>query len=348
MSWRDLAHPQAGGSEVLVDRLATGTVQRGHHVTLLAGGPVGAHAYPAVSTGGTFTQYLRAPAAYLRHGRGADVLIDVENGIPYFSPIWRRGPVVCLVHHVHRDQWRMRFPAPVAATGWWMERVAMPHLYRLFLAVSPSTAAGLEQLGVPADRIRLLPVGVDLPAAPARPAPDPRFLVLGRLVPHKRVDLLLRAWARVRPLVGGTLVIAGDGPERAELERQAGPGVQFVGTISESEKRRELRSAWLLVHAAAHEGWGLVLMEAAAAGVPALAMDAPGVRDAIVHGQTGLLVPDEDALVRSWTDLAADPRRRGLLGSGGRARARLFSWERSVDVFLDVVAEAAGEGTDRR
>jgi glycosyltransferase involved in cell wall biosynthesis len=340
VSWRDLAHPQAGGSEVLVDRLASGTVQRGHHVTLLAGGPVGAHSYPAVSTGGTFSQYLRAPASYLRHGRGADVLIDVENGIPYFSPLWRRGPVVCLVHHVHRDQWRTRFSAPLAGAGWWMERVAMPRVYRLFLAVSPSTAAGLEGLGIPADRIRLLPEGVDVPAAPARPAPDPRFLVLGRLVPHKRVDLVLRAWEQVRPRVGGTLVIAGDGPERRNLERQAGPGVLFVGTISDAEKWRLLRSTWLLVHAATHEGWGLVLMEAAAAGAPALAMNAPGVRDAVVHGQTGLLAPDEDTLTRWWIDLAFDPPRRAQLGFDARARARLFSWERSVDVFLDVVAEA--------
>jgi len=309
-------------------------------VTLLAGGPVAPRAYRVVDIGGTFTQYLRAPGAYLRHARGADVLIDVENGIPYFSPLWRRKPTVCLVHHVHRDQWRMRFPGPVAHAGWWMERALMPRLYRNFLAVSPSTAAALADLGIPADRIRTLPEGVDIPAAGPRPASEPRFLVLGRLVPHKRVDLVLRAWDHVRPRVGGTLVIAGDGPERRALEAQAGVGVQFLGMISDTEKAHELQKAWLLVHGAAHEGWGLVLMEAAAAGIPSLAMDAPGVRDAVVDGQTGVLAHTEDAFVQAWIDLAFDVSRRQRLGADGRTRAREYSWERTVDVFLDVAAGA--------
>lgn len=339
MAWRDLAHPQAGGSEVLIDRLATGAAARGHDVTLLCGGPVEDRPYRVVDIGGTYSQYLRAPASYLRHARGADVLIDVENGIPYFSPLWRRGPVLCLVHHVHRDQWRMRFPRGVADVGWWLERAAMPRLYDMFLAVSPSTAIGLQEIGVPASRIRVLPEGVDLPTGSPRPAEEPRFLVLGRLVPHKRVDLVLRAWERVRPRVGGTLVIAGDGPERAALESQAGAGVEFLGTISDAEKTLQLQTAWMLVHGAAHEGWGLVLMEAAAAGIPALAMDAPGVRDAVVHGRTGVLAHSEDELVRQWIDLAFHTERRNLLGHDARIRAARYSWTASVDVFLDVVDE---------
>lgn len=344
MAWRDLAHPQAGGSEVLIDRLATGAAARGHEVTLLCGGPVGPRPYRVKDIGGTYTQYLRAPAAYLRHAHDADVLIDVENGIPYFSPLWRRRPVLCVVHHIHHDQWRMRFNAGVARAGWWMERVAMPRLYDRFLAVSPSTALGLQEIGVPADRIRVLPVGVDLARTTARPSRDPRFLVLGRLVPHKRVDLVLRAWERVRPRVGGTLAIVGDGPERTALEAQAGPGVEFLGQVSDAEKARQLEQAWLLVHGAAHEGWGLVLMEAAAAGVPALAMDAPGVRDAVVSGHTGVLAHSEDELVRQWIDLAFHCERRTMLGHDAHARAARYSWTASVDAFLDVVDEVARTG----
>ncbi|MBV9665866.1 MAG: glycosyltransferase family 4 protein [Actinobacteria bacterium] len=339
LAWRDLAHPQAGGSEILIDRLATGAAARGHDVTLLCGGPVDDRPYRVVDIGGTYSQYLRAPVSYLRHARDADLVIDVENGIPYFSPLWRRGPVVCLVHHVHRDQWRMRFNRGVAAAGWWMERSAMPRLYDSFLAVSPSTAIGLQEIGVPAQRIRVLPEGVDMPDRPAEPAGDPRFLVLGRLVPHKRVDLVLRAWERVRPRVGGTLVIIGDGPERESLEAQAGPGVEFLGKVSEAQKEHELRQAWLLVHGATHEGWGLVLMEAAAAGVPALAMDAPGVRDAVMHGRTGVLTETEDELVRQWIELAFHRERRTLLGHDARVRAARYTWTASVDVFLDLVGE---------
>src|SRR5438105_10217106 len=117
MAWRDLAHPQAGGSEVLVDRLAVGLQARGHQVTLLAGDPVGHRPYPVVGTGGRFAQYLRAPAAYLSRHRDADVVVDVENGVPFFSPFYRRRPLLCFVNHVHAEQWKMLFPSPVAEFG---------------------------------------------------------------------------------------------------------------------------------------------------------------------------------------------------------------------------------------
>ena len=102
------------------------------------------------------------------------------------------------------------------------------------------------------------------PAGPPGPrSSEPLFLALGRLAEYKRIDLLLRLWDRVRPVVGGRLVIAGDGPQRSYLESLAGPGVIFTGRVSEEEKNRLLRAAWLLVHPALIEGWGIVVTEAA-------------------------------------------------------------------------------------
>src|SRR3954471_14168090 len=89
VSWRDMAHPQAGGSELLVDRLARGLIQRGHEAALVCGGPVGQHEYPVADAGGTYGQYVRAPLAYWRHFGDADLVVDVENGLPFFSPLWR-------------------------------------------------------------------------------------------------------------------------------------------------------------------------------------------------------------------------------------------------------------------
>ena len=150
-AWRDLAHPQAGGSEVLLDRLARGCLVRGHDVRLMCGGPVGVRPYPVEDLGGEFTQYLRAPIAYARKMRDRDVFVDVSNGIPFFAPLWRRRPVVCLVHHIHAAQWRLRFAPPVSSVGWALERRGVPLVYRRarFIAVSPSTAVGLEGLGIP-------------------------------------------------------------------------------------------------------------------------------------------------------------------------------------------------------
>ncbi len=344
LTWRDVAHPQAGGSEVLVDRLALGLLERGHEPAVLCGGPVAEHPYPVVNAGGTYTQYLRAPFAYRRHFADADLVVDVENGIPFFSPLWRRKPVLCLVHHVHEDQWATRFATPIAGVGRVLEGRAMPAVYArsLFLAVSDSTRQALTAIGVPDGRIRVMTLGVDGAPADAERSPTPLFVALGRLVPHKRVEVVLRAWRVLQPVVGGELVVIGEGPERSTLEEAAGPGVTFAGHISEEEKRRLLARAWVLVHGAHHEGWGIAIVEAAAFGTPAVAFDVPGVRDAVVDGETGVLVRYETELAAAWAELADDGERRRVLGEAARRRAATLGWDATIDQFLAVAGEAVG------
>lgn len=344
LSWRDLAHPQAGGAEVVLDGLARGLQARGHDVQLLCGGPVADRPYPVHRTGGTFTQYVRAPFAFWRHARkAADVVVDVENGIPFFSPLWQRAPVVCLVHHVHTRQWRMAFPAPVAALGRWLETRAMPRVYRRtpFVAVSDSTRDGLVDLGVDDQLVTKIVMGTNSAPTHAARSPVPRFLILGRLVPHKRVALALELWERVRPRTGGSLVVVGDGPELARLRAIAGADVEFTGSVDDERKWREFGTAWLLVHPAHHEGWGTVVMEAAATGLPTVGFDVAGVRDSVVDGVTGMLAKDEDELVESWIDLATNEALRTRMGAAARERAASFSWEEAVEAFERVLATAS-------
>jgi glycosyltransferase involved in cell wall biosynthesis len=124
----------------------------------------------------------------------------------------------------------------------------------------------------------------------------------------------------------------------------AGPGVELPGWVTEAEKHRLLGSAWLLVHPAAVEGWGLVVMEAAARETPTLGFDVPGVRDSVVDGRSGVLARSDDGLVGAWTQLAADGPGRHAMGRWARARARQFSWSSTVDRFLEVAAEARAWG----
>lgn len=341
LSWRDLSHPRAGGSEYVVDRLARGLGDGGHEVALVCGGPVGSHPYPTYDAGGTYSQYLRVPFVARRRFPRPDAVVDVENGIPYFSPLWQRAPVVCLVHHVHVDQWRMYFPAPLAWIGRFLERRAMPRVYRRcrFVAVSASTAADLLAIGVDADRVHTIEMGSDPVEASAPEATVPLFVALGRLVPHKRIGRLLELWEQVRPVTGGRLVIVGDGPEAAALRAGAGPDVEFMGAVDDAEKRRLLSEAWLLVHPAAHEGWGTVVMEAAALGTPTVAYDVRGVRDSVVAGETGVMAADDGEFVAAWTRLAGDAEARGRLGRAARARARGFTWERAVGELERVLRE---------
>lgn len=220
LNWRELANPAAGGAEVLIDRLLTGFSERGHDVTLVCGGPGSERRYKVVKAGGTYSQYLLAPVICVVSLRDVDVLIDAENGVPFFSPLWRRGPSICLVNHVHTDQWETRFPKPLAAIFRTVESRIMPVVYRNrdFVAISQSTAHYLEEIGIDSSRIHIIEPGIDVPVDGDWPKlEEPQFLSLSRMVPHKRIDLLLRAWEIASAKIPGRLILAGDGPELIEF-----------------------------------------------------------------------------------------------------------------------------------
>jgi glycosyltransferase involved in cell wall biosynthesis len=342
VAWRDLANPKAGGSEVLVDRLAAGMAARGDEVSLLCGGPSGERAYTVVRSGGTYSQFLRAPLNYVRGLRDSDLVVEVCNGMPFLTPLWCRKPQICLVNHVHTELWRMMFPRPVAALGQFAESAVLPWAHRrnLFLTVSDSTAGALRDIGVGGDRIRQICNGVVQPDPLLPRSPEPMFLALGRLAGYKRIDMLLRLWERVRQVTGGQLVIAGDGPERNRLEAMAGPGVTFLGRVSEQDKHRLMCSAWMLLHPASIEGWGIVITEAAIRGTPAVGFDVPGLRDSVVDGQTGVLVKNEGQFASAWASLALDRQRSEEMGERARVRAERLHWSEAVDGFAAVAAEA--------
>ncbi|WP_037866211.1 glycosyltransferase family 4 protein, partial [Streptomyces sp. NRRL S-1868] len=339
---RDLGNPAAGGSELLVDRIAEGLTAHGHQVTLLCGGPAAHRDYRVVSAGGDAGHFLRARGAFARRIGECDLLVEVCNGMPYLAPLWHHGPTLCLVNHVHTDLWGMRYPAPAARLGRRLEHWALAHNHRrnLKVAVSGSTAQALTRLGVPDEEIRIVHNGVEEPPPAVPRSPGPLFLAMGRLVEYKRIDLLLRLWERVRPVTGGRLVIVGDGPERSALEAMAGPGVTFTGHIGERAKHRLLCRAWLLLHPSLVEGWGLVVMEAAARGTPAIGFDIPGLRDSVEDGVTGLLARGESAFAAHWCALALSAGRRAAMGRAAERRAARYRWAETVRGFRAVAAEA--------
>ena len=321
-------------------------MERGHDVALVVGRPVSDHAYEVVPNGGRYSQYLRAPLTHAWRFRDADVVLDVANGMSFFSPLWRRGPSAALVHHIHEGQWEQWFPRPAAAVGSFLERRAMPWTYRhtLFVTVSESTAASLVALGVSRDRIRIVANGIELPAAVGGESVDPIFLSLARLVPHKRVPLAVEAWQQVQQHVEGTLVIVGGGPEEETVRKMGVERVRLLGKVSEADKQRLLAQCRLLVHPSMLEGWGLVVMEAAAHGKPTLAFDVQGIRDSVVHGTTGVLANGIDDFVQQWISLATDDARRHRLGAAARDRAALFPWARTVKEFEEVLLEVRSMG----
>lgn len=359
VNWRDLDHTLAGGSEIYAWQFARALREGGAEVTFLTAREPGARRAEAREGievrrgGGPLTFYLYAAWWLLMHRWRLDAVIDPACGLPSFSPLFVSlpTPVLLIMHHVHQDQFGVHFPAPVAALGRWLERVAMRVVYRRRRAVAVSESTRLEMRSRLAWRgpVGLLENGADIPDTPLDDLlgkDADRLVVLGRLVAHKRVDLVLRALRDVLrddALRGRDLHldIIGRGPERSRLQTLAGElgladRVTFHGYVTEEAKAALLARASVHVCASDAEGWGQAVLDAAAWGVPTVARDVPGLRDSIRRGETGWLVPDGadldvvrrrlgDAIVRALVD-ASDPDVRIHRVSACQAWAREFDW----------------------
>jgi glycosyltransferase involved in cell wall biosynthesis len=192
-----------------------------------------------------------------------------------------------------------------------------------YVVPGPSAARYLRQLGAPAARIHTAPNAVDVafwserPPEAERPA-DPTILYSGRLVRAKGVDLAVEAFALSRLRDVGRLVVAGDGPERRQLERRAGAAVTFAGAQSPIELRRLYHSATMLVFPSRYDPWGLVVNEAACAGVAAIASDGAGAtRDLLRDDENAIVVRagDMDSLRKAFDRVATEPELPARLGA---------------------------------
>ncbi len=359
LNWRDLAHPLAGGAEVYVQEMARRWVAWGHQVILVCGGYARGKAAETVNgvrvirRGGRFTLYVRAALEYiLRLSRESDVILDIENGIPFFSPFYARRPTVIVVHHVHREQIFVEAGFPLNWIASVLETKVMPAAYRrcTFVTGTPSTRESLIALGIAAPRIAMIPYGLD--HGQYRPSdvksPTPTILYLGRLKRYKRLDLLVRAMPQIlRTCPEAALWIVGRGDARGEIERRVSDlglsrQITFWGFVDEREKVRLLQQAWVFVSPSMNEGWGLSVLEANACGTPSVVFDVPGLRDAVVNEETGFTVPDGDVdgLSQKLAQILGHAPLRQRLRENAVAWAQRFTWEDSARSMLRLLEEA--------
>ncbi|CAM64549.1 glycosyltransferase family 4 protein [Mycobacteroides abscessus] len=371
LCWRDTAHPQGGGSETYLQRIGAELAASGVKVTLRCAAHPGAPRREVVDgvhisrAGGRFTVYPRALLSLLasRLGLGAlrdvrpDVVIDTQNGIPFFASTVAPAPVVVLVHHCHREQWPVAGPL-VGRLGWWLESRLSPRMHRRnqYLTVSQPSASDLVALGVEAGRIAVVRNGVD--QTDPRIAGDamnvrsetPRAVVLSRLVPHKQIEHALTTLAVLRDHVPDVhLDVVGDGWWMDPLVEYAArlgvsDAVTFHGYLDEESKHQVLQRAWVHLMPSRKEGWGLAVTEAAQHGVPTVGYrSSGGLTDSVTDGITGLLCRDQDEFVRHTATLLADNKLRYRMGEAARARCADLSWRRSA-AGVSAVLKAAMDG----
>jgi glycosyltransferase involved in cell wall biosynthesis len=354
-NWRDVTNPSAGGAEAYMHQIARRWAADGMDVGWITQRYPGGKRVEVIDrvrihrVGGPVTRYPFAAVAYLlRLRRRYDILVDCENGVPFFTPLYSRKPKLMLVHHVHQQMFRTELPKQVSWLALWIEGWLMPRVYRRVpvVAVSQGTKGDLVELGFAPERISIVTNGVVPPEnAVSCPSPRPTILCMGRLKPYKSVDHLIRALpALVERYPDVHLDVVGQGPDRFRLERLAwstgmAGHVRFHGFVASSVRDRLASEAWVSVCASSFEGWGLVCMEASARGLPVVASDVPGLRESVRDGETGLLFPygDVDALSECLSKLFEDADLRREMGEAGIGWAARHTWDGSAETFASLL-----------
>jgi len=287
-----------------------------------------------------FTCWL--PWSLMRQGRFD--IINV-NSIPYF-PLFPLRLLAALTGATFvvtwleywRGHWQQYLGWGATLAGWieWLATRVSPHA----ITISEHTRQGILSAGLRAERIALVPPGIDWPhlqaVVPAQETVD--ILYVGRLIKDKRVDLLLEALDLVRqrrPEI--RCLIVGDGIERPSLTALAerlklNDNVRFAGFLPESDDvYRLMKSSRLFAFLSEREGFGIVVIEAAACGLPVVVVDAPNnaAADLVRSGQFGLISPpDKDRVAGHILALLDNEAQRGVMREKGLACSRNYDWAR--------------------
>lgn len=354
LAWRDLADVEAGGSELHASMVASRWAHAGIEVTMRTSFAQGAppetirDGYKVVRRAGRYLIFPRAVAAEIsgRHGP-RDGLVEIWNGVPFFSPVWARGPRVTWLHHVHEDMWPMVLPPGLARMGQLLERRVAPPFYRGTQVITLSDSSRhhlLDRLRLPEQNVHVVPPGIDARFRPgADRAAEPTVLAVGRLMPSKAFDRLIRVVHAVREQVPARLTICGEGYEREQLERLitslgAEEWCELAGYVDDDELVGHYQQAWVVAGMSSSEGWGMTLTEAAACATPAVATRIPGHLDAVRDGVGGLLVDTDDEFVGALRAVLTDHDLRDRLSDGARRSAEELTWDRTAYDTLAVLA----------
>lgn len=357
LNWRDKKNPRAGGAELLTQEVAKRWVDAGHSVTIFCErfeGSVGEEEVDGVKVvrrGRWWSVHFFAMMYYfLRFRSSTDIIVDEVHWFPFFSVLYAPKKTVLWVCEVANQLFFRLFPFPIAILERLLEKLYIA-LYRNVpvLAISRSTKEALIAEGILRNRITVIPMGLSLPKRIGRFAKDSRLtlIVVGRLHVLKGTVDAIVAYAHIRKLVQSAKlwIVGSDGQGyQQEFVRRAntlgvGDGVTFFGRVSEEKKFELLGRAHILLMPSVHEGWGLVVTEAASQGTPAIGYRTAGVKDVIVDGKTGVLAqagkPEELAVetLKLWND----QKRYKLYQIAGKKRAASMNWNDTARVALSVL-----------
>jgi glycosyltransferase involved in cell wall biosynthesis len=225
-------------------------------------------------------------------------------------------PLAWIGHHILEPMWLKSYHSTNVVT------------------VSESSRESLVEYGM--NNVHVVPEGgsTEAPTEPLAREARPTVVFIGRLEAHKRPQEAIRAFSILHDHDPRAVMwIIGSGPMESQLRKSSPPGVQFLGSVSQSEKFERLQRAHVLIATSVREGWGLVVSEAAALGTPSIAYDVAGLRDSVGASGGILTAPNPEALGRALCEYFKTTAEDGIpeVSAGG-----ILDWGEVADMILGV------------
>jgi glycosyltransferase involved in cell wall biosynthesis len=358
-------NPGVAGGDINMWECARFLASRGHEVTFLASAFKGAknrevlEGIRVVRLGGLHSLWLRTFLFYVTKGRGRyDVVVAEGFGgsrIPRLAPLYVKIPILTEWRQVHRSLFAEQYPRPVAFGLSLMERAtAFFHRRTTVLAYTPEGKEAFRRIGFPPENVVVVPVSIRdewLSSRTAGQILSPNIIWLGKIRRYKCPHHVILAMQQVASVIGEAhLIVAGRHDdkryenelrqlvERLGMQRH----VEFRFDLTEIDKRSVLEGCRVMVLPSPIEGFGIVVLEANACGVPVVASS--GVPESVVRdGMNGLRYPfgDIDSLARTVLRILQDDALYGELSDGGLRSVAGFSWERAGITFEETVLSLA-------
>ncbi|HSW80175.1 MAG TPA: glycosyltransferase family 4 protein [Candidatus Saccharimonadales bacterium] len=320
LTWKDHAHPTAGGAEVVLNELSHRLVADGHEVTWLTAAYGKATKFDEhdginiIRVGESrYVQPFQALAYYARNLRNKyDFVIEVVNTSPYFSVFFgKKSKRFLFYHQMAREVWHHETKPPLSYTGYYVFEPVASRLLSAskvpVITVSQSTSDDLKKFGFDPDRTHVISEGIELDPLPRPDAAQkfkrPTLISLGAMRSMKRTIDQVKAFEIAKiDIPNLQLKIAGstDGDYGQKVlhyidKSLAKEDIKVYGKVSTVEKIRLLQRSHILLQTSIKEGWGLTVTEAASQGTPAVAYNVDGLRDSIKDGQTGIVTDQNPA-----------------------------------------------------
>jgi len=353
LNWRCIKNPDMGGSEIYFYELAKRWVKWGNEVTWFS--PMFKNCLKEekvdgikfIRRGNKYSVYVSAFLDYItKLDKDFDVIIDVENGIPFFSPLYIKNKKIFLhIHHIHKDVWFKQMPFPFSFIGFILENNVMPLFYKKkqIITLSKSSYNEIIKNKISKFEPKIVNPGIEFyKHKKVQKSKNPTILFLNRIKKYKGIDTFLRAAKELKEKdIEFWVVGDGDYLEKSKnyVKNKELNNVTFFGKVSEDKKKELMQKAWIFVNPSYKEGWGIVNIEANYFGVPVIGSNVAGIKDSVIDGKTGLLFEygNYKSLVEKIDYLINNKKELNSFSKNARKWAINFDWDKKAGEYLNIL-----------